>query len=322
MSEIQIYVKTSALGEDGIHWRNVSKPYQPREIPPILDPEVKESYIVPSKVHPTGYSTVEPLVLAGKPSILFAVNAGKLFLEITGIEAVPERSNQLGRNIFDVIAWLADENKDNIKIFKNLAAKALQGFCSDDKDFIDIVRNSIKFEGKDKFIVDRNSLANLITSDSPQNKNFSGKQDQDSVWIQSSKNISEKQIHSLIDHILLDPLPINTSPFVFVIKKDVERILYSRINLLSESYSPISTVRENKDKLDDSNTILSNNQTENGLGAIAEKKSQKMSPLIVFSLGLLVGTIIGLMIAVTFMQAKIPHTIHLPQTSSIIPLRY
>lgn len=316
MNEIQIYVKTSALGGDGIHWRNASKPDQPREIPPIINPDVKESCIVPSTRNPSGYSTVEPLVLDTKPSIILVRNTGKLFLEVTGIEATPERSKQLGGNIFDVIAWLADDNETNEQCFRNLAAKALLGFWSNDKNFVDAIRNSVKFEGKDAFLVDTSSLANLATIETLPNINLSQAQNPDNIWIQSSKINSEQEVQTLINQILLQPLPRHILPFVFVIKKEKEGIQFSRVNLskkadLKNTNQPKIVEEPERsiaglpiDKIDNSKKIE----------APAKKKPQQISKLAIFLMGILAGLILGLTISVIFMEAKIPQVTQLTKT--------
>ena len=319
MSEIQIYFKTSALGGDGIHWRNVSKPDQPREIPPIINPKIEGNYIVPSTRHPSGYSTVEPLVLSEKPSILLVSHAGKLFLEVTGIEATLERSNQLGRKIFDVVAWLADDNETNEQGFRNLAAKALLGFWSDDKNFVDAIRNSVKFEGKDAFLVDVSFLANLETMELLPNSNLSQAQNLDNVWIQSSKINSEIQVGSLINQILLQPLPKDVSPFVFVIKKEKESIQFSRVNLAKK----VDFKDTSQPKIVESSESLITELSDdlNKIEEPAKKKPQQISKLSIFLIGILVGLILGLTVAVIFMEAKIPYANHLQQTSIMNSLK-
>ncbi|CAN1211015.1 hypothetical protein TUMEXPCC7403_12515 [Tumidithrix helvetica PCC 7403] len=298
MSGIQIYVKTSALGGDGIHWRNASKPDQPREIPPIINPDVKESCIVPNPRNPTGYTTVEFFVSTEqKPSILLVSHAGKLFLEVTGIEATQERSNKLGREIFDVIAWLADDNEENDQVFRNITAKALLGFWSDDKKFFDAIRNSVKFQGKDAFVTDISFFANLAIMEPLPNGNLSEVQTLDNLWIQSFKINSEQEVLTLVNQISLKPLPKDVSPFVFVIKQEKECIQFSRVNLskkadLQDTNQPkiveplITGLTEVK--TDDSNKIE----------APAKKKPQQISKLAIFLIVILVVLIFGLAVAV------------------------
>jgi hypothetical protein len=315
MSEIQIYVKTSALGGDGIHWRNASKPDQPREIPPIINPDEKESYIVPSTRNPTGSSTVEPLVLDEKPSIMIVSHLGQLFLEVTGIEATSERSNKLGRKIFDVIAWLANNNEDNSKVFRKIAAKALLGFSSNDETFADAIKNSVTFKGKDAFVVNTSSLANLAMIEPSTNSCLSGDQILDNVWIQSAKIInlnernSNEEVQTLIDRILLQPLPGNFDPFVFVIKKEKEKekekecIQYSMVNLSKKAVP--------NDPKEHELFIPGSPTSENGKTQAQVKKERKIQPmpqLAIFLLGILAGVILGLAIAVVLLEAKIPFT--------------
>lgn len=320
MSEIQIYVKTSALGGDGIHWRNASKPDQPREIPPIINPDEKDSYIVPSTRNPTGYSTVEPLVLDEKPSIMVVSHLGKLFLEVTGIEATSERSNKLGRKIFDVIAWLADNNEDNSQVFRNIAAKALLGFWSDDENFADAIKNSVTFEGKDAFVVNTSSFANLAMMEPLKNNYLSEDQNSENVWIQSSKTNSEQEVRTLINQILLQPLPGDIFPFVFVIKKEKEGVQYFMVNLSKKAVPKDTNQPKIVEQPKPSITGLPTSETDER-EAPAKKKPQQISKLTIFLIGILAGLILGLTVAVIFMEAKIPYATHLQKTSIMDSLK-
>lgn len=136
---IEVYIKSSALGESGIHWRKVSEPQQYEEIPDIL-----RKRVIPKKTG--GLGTVNYLVNETKLTCVLVRYDEKLLLEVTGIESL-ERSNRLGRRVLNSVVWVVDENDDSEKILRELAARALMSFWGRYPEFIKTISSAVEFDG-------------------------------------------------------------------------------------------------------------------------------------------------------------------------------
>ncbi|AFZ03418.1 hypothetical protein [Calothrix sp. PCC 6303] len=112
MNNFEIYVKTSALGKTGIHWRKIeSKEYQPIEKPSLIQRQV-------IKGNNNQVAIVNDLIDEVKPSLLLFRDqkTNKLLLEVTGIES-HQRSEKLGRKVLNTIVWITDNLPENEKVF-------------------------------------------------------------------------------------------------------------------------------------------------------------------------------------------------------------
>jgi hypothetical protein len=146
MEKFDIYVKTSAMGQTGIHWRHIcSNNEQPVETPTLI-----QEKILPNK---NDYPIiVNDLLDEVKPSLLIYRSNGKLLLEVAGIES-PERSSRMGRKVLNLIVWIADNNDENEKIIRKIAYSAIQNILvvdpkvdlGVDLDFSRMIQESINF---------------------------------------------------------------------------------------------------------------------------------------------------------------------------------
>lgn len=84
-SQVVIYVRSSPLGDVGIHWRNISKSGHPIEEPDILKQRV-------IKRDDGKQVTINSLINETKPSLILAKYDGKIILEVTGLDASEARS--------------------------------------------------------------------------------------------------------------------------------------------------------------------------------------------------------------------------------------
>ena len=150
---VKIYVRSSPLGPVGIHWRNVTNPEQPKE-----DPEILMEQVVPdgeSKV------TVNSAIYDVKPCLILAKYSGKIFLEVTGLEAAPDRSAKLGRRISEVVLWVGDDDKKTEERLRKLAYCALLGLWNPESKFRTVISASIEFDGLNDYKVNVENLLNI-----------------------------------------------------------------------------------------------------------------------------------------------------------------
>jgi len=151
--QIQIYVRSSALGPAGIHWRNVSKPEQPKE-----EPEILGQAVVPdegSKI------SIDSAINTVKPCLVLAKYDGQILVEVTGIDATRERCEQEGRRISEVVLWVGDANLETEVKLRKLACCALLGLWNPESDFRRDISSSIKFDGLNDYKVEADVLNDM-----------------------------------------------------------------------------------------------------------------------------------------------------------------
>ncbi|MBC1240282.1 hypothetical protein [Nostoc sp. 2RC] len=148
MSNLEIYVKTSALGKTGIHWRSIES----EEHQPIKDPSLIKRQIF--REENGQIAIVNDLIDEVKPSLLILRDNTnkKLLLEITGIES-PQRSTRLGRKVFNSIVWIADDIEENEVILRKIAYSAIQNILQKDFSFSEMIEKSVEFYGLEEFRV-------------------------------------------------------------------------------------------------------------------------------------------------------------------------
>ncbi|MEW6494694.1 MAG: hypothetical protein AB1589_19585 [Cyanobacteriota bacterium] len=203
---LEIYVKSSALGESGIHWRKVSDPQQCEEIPDIL-----RKRIIPKKTG--GLGTINYLVNETKLSCVLVRYDEKLLLEVTGIES-PERSDRLGRKVLNSVVWIVDNNPEKEPILRKLTARALMSFWGKYPDFINTISSAVKFDGLEGFKAGFDILKELAANGDEKLKLLgleieeSESDNQEAIWEAQQRPInSDAQIESLAKQLATSPLP-------------------------------------------------------------------------------------------------------------------
>ncbi len=154
MSKFEIYVKTSALGQTGIHWRHIeSEQDQPVEVPSLILQVIGEEN--------GQIAIVNDLIDEVKPSLLILRDKKKLLLEITGIES-PQRSIRLGRKVFNSMVWIANDTKENENdtkenevVLRKIAYSAIQNILKEDFSFSRMIEESVEFHDLEEFRVNR-----------------------------------------------------------------------------------------------------------------------------------------------------------------------
>ena len=204
MNNLEIYVKTSALGKRGIHWRKI----ETQEHQPIEKPGLVQRQLI--KGDNNQITIVNDLIDEVKPSLLFFRDKedNKLLLEVTGIES-PQRSEKLGRRVLNSIVWIADdlEENENEAILRKIAYSAIQSFLNKDLTFSKMVEESIDFFELEEFRVDLdiiNQFIQLIEQDNyPQIDTIESKENYQ-IGRKSAEVLEE-----LAEEIVNKPLPKN-----------------------------------------------------------------------------------------------------------------
>jgi uncharacterized protein YlzI (FlbEa/FlbD family) len=204
MKNFEIYVKTSALGKTGIHWRRIeSEEHQPIEKPSLIKSTVIQEQNGQAVI-------VNDLIDEVKPSlIIFRSNSSnsekKLLLEVTGIES-PLRSDKLGRKVLNSIVWIASDSRENEEVLRKIAYSAIQYILGKDLTFSKMVEESIDFFQLEEFRVNLdkiNEFIQQITAINNQEHNL-GKSSQEKYQIEAK---SSDNLETLAEEIQNNPLP-------------------------------------------------------------------------------------------------------------------
>ncbi|MEB3188894.1 MAG: hypothetical protein VKL42_00945 [Snowella sp.] len=169
MENFDIYVKTSAMGQTGIHWRQIgSDDEQPIKTPTLIQDKIL--------TNEDGYPIiVNDLLDEVKPSLLIYRKNGQILLEIAGTES-PERSSRMGRKVLNLIVWIAEDNDENEKIIRKIAYSGIQNILGDDLAFSRMIQESIDFYEREEFRCDRTKVNEYVNRlddvDSAENPNL------------------------------------------------------------------------------------------------------------------------------------------------------
>jgi hypothetical protein len=235
-NEVTMYVRSSALGGIGIHWRNISKPDQP-----IEEPECLKKRVI--KRDDGMFVTINSLINETKPSLILAKYEGKILLEVTGIQASENRSKLMGRRISEIVLWVGDASSDKIETkLTQLAALALLSFWNKEASFFHIVSTSVEFDGLNGFKVNTSNIENLyIESDKYLNDSISVSpfcEDKPMPVLTDSEIISShEELYSLASTISQKSLLTSEKSVVIVaetkINENEQQIIY-KSNILKE----------------------------------------------------------------------------------------
>ncbi|MBD2203367.1 hypothetical protein H6G33_04755 [Calothrix sp. FACHB-1219] len=240
-NQVEIYVRSSPLGEVGIHWRNISKPQQPNEEPFVL----KERVIARDDDKQV---TINALINDTKPSLILARYQNKVLLEITGLDAAETRSKKMGRRISEIVLWVGDETPEVEIQLKKLAACALLSFWHKDATFLTTIRSAIDFDGLNSFKVNAQqieqlyndagtNLNRLLSEVTPNIINTS-----ESIWLTPKTIDIDSQLYELVTQISQTSLPDTQQPVVVVAEfkqeSDRPRIIYKG-NVWKEKKTPV-----------------------------------------------------------------------------------
>jgi hypothetical protein len=291
-NSIEIYVRSSPLGSNGIHWRKISEVGQPIEEPQVL----KSRVVTKSNGKP---GTINSLINDIKPSIILARYEGKILLEVTGLEASKERSAQLGRRITDVVLWVGDASEEVELQLRQLAALAILSIRDEDSHFLKVIRDAIQFEDLNDFRVDQAAIAGLSTQPEASSEISSlsiPDQSDASSWLSSEEITSNEHLHTLAQKIKRVSLPgADEKPTIVVVAEVKGEYLDYKGDVWKEEapqQQEVAIVRESE-KFDDEKKTLS---------ALPETKAVPPSRFLVLGIVVTIAILIAATTAITTMR--------------------
>jgi hypothetical protein len=319
MKELEVYVRSYALGKTGIHWRKIENGESILE-----DPKLLEQRIIPKKTG--GLGTIEYLINYQKLSFLLMRHSQQLLFLVAGIEALEERSNQLGSTIYNAVAWVSSPDESNSISPKNeltlrhLAARSLLSFVDKDKDpeFLNTINEAINFKGLEEFSVDFDKIDQLTNTSADKLKellpNLEQAQGDLQIWEYTTNNqdnkINDLEIISLSEKIIQTPLP--TANDLAILTKVNENEIYYKGNILPNKIEEEKPVVS---KLPEIPLIQSKelaSSTEEDKIPVKKTKIRLRIVLILFSLLLLL--ILSILLLINQEEEEQPQNIPVPQT--------
>jgi hypothetical protein len=316
MKELEVYVRSSALGKTGIQWRKVESSQSVLGYPDIL-----EQRIIPKKTG--GLGTIEYVINYQKLSFVLVRHSQQLLFLVAGIEALEERSNQLGSTIYNAVAWVANPDESNSISPKNelklrhLAARSLLSFVGKDPEFINTINEAIDFKGLEEFAVDLDKINQLTENSADKLKqllsNLDKAEGDQQIWYKKDEKIgNEQEIISLAEKIINTGLP-----------EDDLAILIRKVDENTVSILPIEIKPkkpEVKEALNSTSTPGNDTNEEYqpipGVESEDEKKPKFKIKLLLVSLILLSLLLVTVLVVMKVMknQQEQPQNIPIPQT--------
>ncbi|WP_026788878.1 hypothetical protein [Planktothrix rubescens] len=240
MKNLEFYVKSSALGKTGIHWRKIESSQSAFGYPDMLEKRLV-------KKNKGGLGTIEYKINYQKLFFVLMRHSQQLLFLVGGIEAPEERSNQLGSTIFNAVAWVVNPDESNSisptnkLMLRHLAARTLLSFAGKDPEFINTINEAINFNGLEEFSVDFNIIHQL-----PENLDNKLKQlllnldkaeldnaeDAQQIWDKKDEILdNEQEIISLADKIIKTGLSKGDDLAILISKVDKNTVSVSSIDL-------------------------------------------------------------------------------------------
>ncbi|MCF3570248.1 hypothetical protein L2E69_06150 [Planktothrix agardhii 1806] len=327
MKELEVYVISSALGKTGIHWRKVESSQSVLGYPDML-----EKRLVKKKNGDLG--TIEYRINYQKLSFVIMRHSQQLLFLVAGIEALEERSNQLGSTIYNAVAWVANPDEsnsispENELMLRHLAARALLSFVGKDKDpeFINTINEAINFKGLEEFEVNLNKI-NQLTENSADKleqllPNLDKAEGDQQIWYKKvEKTSNEQEIISLAEKIINTGLPEDDLA-ILISKGDENAVSVSPIDLdLKTKQSEVS-----KDQEDPDSALIEGNETEKPDQKSKEVSDEKKLIKLLLIFFLITSLLVLLLVVINRInkekeepnQISTPQTIISPQTNHSI----
>ena len=234
MKELEVYVRSYTLGKTGMQWCKIENGESILGYPHLLEPR-----IIPKETG--GLGTIEYLINYQNFSLVLMRYSQQLLFMVAGIEALEERSNQLGRTIYNAVAWVANPDEsnsispENELMLRHLAARALLSFVGKDPEFINTINEAINFKGLEEFEVNLNKINQLTENSADKLKqllsNLDKAEGDQQNWYKKDEKIgNEQEIISLAEKIINTGLPEDDLA-ILISKVDKNTVSVSSIDL-------------------------------------------------------------------------------------------
>jgi hypothetical protein len=289
MKELEVYVRSYTLGKTGMQWCKIENGESILGYPQILEPR-----IIPKQTG--GLGTIEYLINYQNFSLVLMRYSQQLLFMVAGIEALEERSNQLGRTIYNAVAWVVNPDEsnsispENELMLRHLAARALLSFVGKDPEFINTINEAINFKGLEEFEVNLDKINQLTENSADKLKQLLSNLDEaeadQQIWYKKVEKIgNEQEIISLAEKIIKTGLPEDDLA-ILISKGDENAVSVSPIDINPEipKVNPIQ-------KDPDSTPITKNENPPSQEGSVTTKKSKKIK-ILLMSLILLIMTVL------------------------------
>ncbi|CAD5941333.1 hypothetical protein NO108_02317 [Planktothrix rubescens] len=314
MKELEVYVRSYTLGKTGMQWRKIENGESILGYPQILEPR-----IIPKQTG--GLGTIEYVINYQNFSLVLMRYSQQLLFMVAGIEALEERSNQLGRTIFNAVAWVANPDESNSIPSKNelklrhLAARSLLSFVGKDPEFINTINEAIDFEGLEEFKVDFDKINQLTENSADKLKQLLSNLDEaeadQQIWYKKvEKTIKEQEIISLADKIINTELPKDGNLAILISKVDENAVSVLSIDLdLKTEQSEV-----NQDQEDPDSASTEGNETEKPDQTSQEVSNEKKSIKLLLIILIITSTLVVFLVVLNSInKEKEPNKIPVPQ---------
>jgi hypothetical protein len=293
MKELEVYVRSYALGKTGIHWRKVENTQSILGSPDILEKRLVEK-------QKGGSGTIEYLINYQNLSLVLMRYSQQLLFMVGGIESVKKQTNKFGSTmeteVYNAVAWVVNPDESNIisddkeLMLRHLAARALLSFVGKDPEFINTINEAIDFKGLEEFAVDLDKINQLTENSADKLKqllsNLDKAEGDQQIWYKKDEKIgNEQEIISLAEKIINTGLPEDDLA-ILISKGDENAVSVSPIDINPEipKVNPIQ-------KDPDSTPITKNENPPSQEGSVTTKKSKKIK-ILLMSLILLIMTVL------------------------------
>ncbi|QHV01327.1 hypothetical protein [Synechocystis sp. CACIAM 05] len=197
LDNIDIYVKSTAIGITGIHWRHASESDQPIGTPKIVQEKICD--------HKDGFPLmVNDLLDQTSPSLLVYRSGGKLLVEIAGIESVKTYGSHNDSQLrsYDLLALIFDDNPENEKIVRKIAHDAIENILGNETSLFEMIKSFVSFYQKEEFRVDLESIKAYLDKLNKINLTEETQTVEQTIEIRSNGKLEK-----LSELILKNPLP-------------------------------------------------------------------------------------------------------------------
>ncbi|CAD5954467.1 hypothetical protein [Planktothrix agardhii] len=319
--EPEVYVRSYALGNTGIHWRKIENIQSISESPNML-----KERLVKKKTGDLG--TIGYLINYQNLSLVLMRYSQQLLFMVAGIESVKKQTNKFGSTIetevYNAVAWVVNPDESNIisddkeLMLRHLAARSLLSFVGKDKDpeFINTINEAINFKGLEEFEVNLNKI-NQLTENSADKleqllPNLDKAEGDQQIWYKKvEKTSNEQEIISLAEKIINTGLPEDDLA-ILISKVDGNAVSVLPIDLkpeISDIKIETSTDNQAQEVTEQTENIVENKEVVEGtLG----KKRKQLLLLIILIVSLLVVILFSLKTMEN--QKEKPEKIPVPQT--------
>ncbi|MCB8777191.1 hypothetical protein L2E71_14625 [Planktothrix agardhii 1032] len=311
--ELEVYVRSYALGKTGIQWRKIENGESILGYPHIL-----EQTIIPKNTG--GLGTIEYKINYQKLSFVLVRHSQQLLLLVAGIEAPEKRSNQLGSTIFNAVAWVANPDEsnsipsENELTLRHLAARALLSFVGKDPEFINTINEAIDFKGLEEFKVKGDEIDQLtkIPADKLEQLllNLDKPEGDQQNWYKKDEKIgNEQEIISLAEKIIKTELPKDGNLAILISKVDENTVSVSPIDIKTET----STDNQDQEVTASPENIFKNIEAVKDNVGKPKMKKQKFLLLIILVITLVLMLLLSLKMMKNQKEEE-PQKIKIPQT--------